>query len=587
MANFAKDEFVATAGTDLTLHTDDLGNAWARQTGHTEPLLINPTSGFIEASLNTGGFYQNAGAPLGENYSVQADFTKITNGTTAGWAGVCLRMQGAANTMYYGAIDDGVVVGGGGYFIEQIKAGTATTLASFAVAIANGATHTLKLTAVDNVLTLFVDGVSTVTFTDTSSPILTPGNAGIMSYDVVTGTHSYKATNFTASDLNSYVFADDANLQYIGKWSPISGSGQTASIYTLSTGAHIEAILQNTETCEIVFDVTNCVSASQFPDVCYQIDGGPWNRVTLTSTGTISCSFPTFNTIAANTFLDHRITIVMEGTVQTSSNIDAWGALAGVPKFLRLAVDVGGSTMPTGFQKPQILWLGDSITQSYNLLSPEAFQLSQGAHLSFAWNSSKLLGFAPVMAGYGGSALISSAGPNSPTLNSNRVPVNHISLLLVNNGVTWTPSIAPTVVVLGYGTNDHGGSVPIAGAVGTGFQNTYLQALQDIRTAWPNAMICCVCYPTMIGSGLNYNTAISAAITASGDSNTFFFDYSGLAIPLASDAVHPNWAGHNFLTSHFTHDIQASLVTAGIAMQKAGSGGGGGGRGSWNGGFDG
>lgn len=118
-------------------------------------------------------------------------------------AGVCVRFASAAETFYAGAWYGTPFAGT--YTIWKVVAGTRTSLATLSEAAT--LPFTIRLEVEDDGsgnadLTLYKDGVSKVTYTDSSSPIAGNTRCGIYGYDPTgSGTSSPRLDAFEAGDL--------------------------------------------------------------------------------------------------------------------------------------------------------------------------------------------------------------------------------------------------------------------------------------------------------------------------------------------------------------------------------------------------
>lgn len=117
--------------------------------------------------------------------------------------GVCVRFAAAAET-YYAGVWDGTTFTGT-YTIFKVVAGTRSTLATLSEAATTP--FTIRLEVEDDGsgnadLTLYKNGVSKVTHTDSSSPITGNTRCGIYGYDPTgSGTSSPRIDSFEAGDL--------------------------------------------------------------------------------------------------------------------------------------------------------------------------------------------------------------------------------------------------------------------------------------------------------------------------------------------------------------------------------------------------
>ncbi len=180
-SSVSADSFTDTTGTQLKNHVGELGATWVATDG-------GPGAG-VETIGADGRAYRNGkgiallnttATPASPDYSVAADFhvkSLLTNDTV----GVVGRMQGTGpNVKSY--------IGGrsttGAWTIGEAANGTLTPLVTATASpLTVGQTYRVRLDlsgTTTTTLTLFVNGVQVATVNDTTSPLITAGNAGIV-----------------------------------------------------------------------------------------------------------------------------------------------------------------------------------------------------------------------------------------------------------------------------------------------------------------------------------------------------------------------------------------------------------------------
>lgn len=199
-ASFVVDSLTGTAAQNLTAHTGTTGATWAKNgTNATADFIFTttPDATAIRSTVTANTFYYASGTPATADYDVQADIVPI--GTpTAGFIGVMGREDTTAATGY----EFGYNKGFGQWRLYRWGSGTATGIGtSVAATLTSGTTYTIKLQMRSNVLTCYVNGTVTITYTDASS-ISAAGRAGIFTNNTGSNndTNSYFMRNFSASD---------------------------------------------------------------------------------------------------------------------------------------------------------------------------------------------------------------------------------------------------------------------------------------------------------------------------------------------------------------------------------------------------
>jgi hypothetical protein len=191
--SFAADNFTGTAGTTLTSHTGGVATTWATPAG-TDSILSDANR--LRRTATGWALSYSSTTPVSANYMVETDV--VVKSLVAGDAlGVVGRLN-PATTSYYSAryqTSDNT------WRLFKTVNGTDTSLASAAATLTVGATYRVRLDLVGTALTLSVNGVSTVTATDSS--ITAKGFAGLQlgtsgTSGTVTNTTGLHADNFRA-----------------------------------------------------------------------------------------------------------------------------------------------------------------------------------------------------------------------------------------------------------------------------------------------------------------------------------------------------------------------------------------------------
>lgn len=197
MAQFAAANFTGTAFA--TLQSADAN--WSKQTGWTGDIIIGAGGGYVIRNDNvTPGVYRHAGVPASADYTVSADIAVLVANNAAPMAGVCGRMQAAAQTLYQAIWGESA----GNIRLFKVVAGTQTQL---------GSSYAYTLTTTPANLRLRMDGASisveldgaTIIGPVTDSAITTAGAAGIyLFHNRETGvSDATSLDNFSADDIGA------------------------------------------------------------------------------------------------------------------------------------------------------------------------------------------------------------------------------------------------------------------------------------------------------------------------------------------------------------------------------------------------
>lgn len=194
---FVKDTFSGgTTPVNLTTHTPSpTGTAWAVHPSYSNTIFQWGNGGNVAfGSSPTAAVYYATDTPPSADYPVQCQL--IHNGTV-GYAGVAARVSSSVKTFYFVWYASPA----SRWELYSLKAGTLSALrGSYSDTFTSGV-RTVRLTCTDNGanvdLEVHIDGVSRITYTDTSSPITAAGHAGLFLGGNSGGT-CYLADNFQA-----------------------------------------------------------------------------------------------------------------------------------------------------------------------------------------------------------------------------------------------------------------------------------------------------------------------------------------------------------------------------------------------------
>ncbi len=345
--------------------------------------------------------------------------------------------------------------------------------------------------------------------------------------------------NQSASDITHA--ADDPGFRYIGRWK----LGNPA--VTVCTGAILDFVFPGS-VCEMVFDVTGM---TQFPDMMLRVDDGPVVRHRLHAAATTIRIEAENRPASAKDHAGywHRVRC---WTLIGSADANQWTTLNGGCKFVGVRCESPDAILPTlPAPRATMEFLGDSITQSLRLLYNgldgwdtrdektgviHEWQSSvdhQHPVLNWPWQTASLLGYYPMVNGFGGLGLT-----HAGTIG---VPPAIESFPLVYAGEPWQPARQPEIVVIYHGTND-----------GELRRELYLEYLQLIRRTYRQAEIFAICpHPRC-----SHVEPIRQAVEQAG-AGVHFLDYTQGVIAQAdtSDGCHLNPSGAMHLAVQLAKDI--------------------------------
>lgn len=158
MTIFASDTFTDTDGTDIAAHDAN----WTTVPGNTGTFRISDANRLRGNSSNSAVYYYNV-APSSADYSVQTLIYVVATAATQR-TGVSGRCSSSVNTLYYARLD-----GTNGWQLFKRVSGSATQLgSSVSQSISAGNSWTLKLDMSGTTIKCVVDGVDTISQTDSA-----------------------------------------------------------------------------------------------------------------------------------------------------------------------------------------------------------------------------------------------------------------------------------------------------------------------------------------------------------------------------------------------------------------------------------
>jgi hypothetical protein len=213
---YVSDSFTGTDGTALASHPADTGGAW-----------VDDQSG-----LQLSGNHVNSRQLFGDARSHMT-----TAPSTADYdVSMDILWSGATSDAILGVVGrgDGVQFRGNGYMayydagnnrwaLVKLTGYNSTTLAIYPQTYTRGQTHALKLRMVGTAITVYVDGVSRISVTDSSVSAI--NNAGIYAHYASNST-SMVGDNFLVADAGSLTTGARATAQSAAQPNPMSPAAQ-------------------------------------------------------------------------------------------------------------------------------------------------------------------------------------------------------------------------------------------------------------------------------------------------------------------------------------------------------------------------
>jgi lysophospholipase L1-like esterase len=533
---FSYDTLTDTAGTLLTAHIGQTGATWTKTGGQTADLQA-VTGGQNFRLQNAGGiaYLKTSGVPTNADYDVQFDLYFPTHVL---YATVAARQDGgtlAAGTGGYLAGYDGN--------LNQLNIFNGlTVIASASFTPSVGSTHTLRFSLRGTSLTLYLDGVSTVTATD--STYAAKGTAGLFSYinaGSPTDSDGAQIFNFGAIDAGSLAAGILSN-------SSITSSGGTFAMttpvggvynysYQLQRSAHSAGSYSNVGSAQ-----TGKFNASTFTDGTASSGTAYDYRVVVTdSTGgtplTATSNVVTITT-GASTATTYTLAGPSSGTTSIASSnftVQAVGTLSG-------GVTVTPHTSGTGTFSPTTVTLAagtstsatftytPGVSETATISTTNSSTLTDPAGVSYVSSSASATSYtftgptprigvrgsasgnftiSPVGGSYTGTITITPSGgglstPITLTFSGTGTPQTFAITPTAKGVVTLTPSASPAlgtnptalsyvslpkvkVVFKGdsltYGTNASSGGGTTGGTVYPGVVMTQLQGANSFYTS--------------------------------------------------------------------------------------------------------
>ncbi len=481
----ARDTFHDTVATTLDAHIGDTGAGWSRIYGTASGSGAIDSTGTRIVAASAVASVQTPAVPV-PDHVVEVEGTRLSSGSQD------LRIYDRSNIsatptnylLWWN--DNGIVqqialtkvVAGAdaGPFVTTPFAWTVGTNLRLRLTSVNGSTS-VTLTAQYS-----TDGGSTWTsagtYTDSSSPLLAAGNAGLGIDFVGTNTTGVHVFDFLVSPALA-VAPTDANWAY----SPLNWAvGATA--VTNRPGAKFRVGFTG-KNAALGVDVssldTGAVVSGDYPWLLASVDDGPLTQIQLVPK---QVAAPVASGLAAGS---HTLEVYWQAV---SGNYDRWGS-TGVRPTLSLAVTglaidgTGASARATAPRPKKMIARGDSITEAQRTLGDTSVNSSVDATLSWATYVAEALNAELGIIAIGGGGFVQAGSGNTPPLFT---PGNDaasqwdklffgVSLLSGGHYVTQ-----PDYVIDNYGVNDSGQAAASVTASVAGW-------FAAERGAAPNALI--------------------------------------------------------------------------------------------------
>ena len=182
-APFVLDTFVAANGTELSLHTGEIGATWTAHPASTGTLSIQTDRVYHSGAQFTFPRYYTSGVPGSANYDVTAIIRVVSNADSV--AGIAARMDTSATTYYTVEYDNYHGDAPAAWLLAKVVAGATTVLGSFVQTITVGQDYTVVLKCRDSLKEMYIDGVQRASSADNA--IAAAGRVGIIIYSDVAG----------------------------------------------------------------------------------------------------------------------------------------------------------------------------------------------------------------------------------------------------------------------------------------------------------------------------------------------------------------------------------------------------------------
>ncbi len=170
MPTFASDTFASANGTELSAHNAN----WKKVSGFSASAQI--ANGRLRASTTSSPVYYYDTAPGSADYSVSADFTRLSSAESS--VGLLARASTTVATHYRVVSDYDIGYVSLGRFIN----GSYTLIGTIPAGLFSGVTVNVRLELIGSALKLYLNGSETPAASYTDSSIAAAGYAGVRGY---------------------------------------------------------------------------------------------------------------------------------------------------------------------------------------------------------------------------------------------------------------------------------------------------------------------------------------------------------------------------------------------------------------------
>lgn len=333
--------------------------------------------------------------------------------------------------------------------------------------------------------------------------------------------------------------ATDPRFNFYGRW-----YFDQDTAHTINSGSLVEFAYQGID-CRLLFDIERLI---QFPAVFTQIDRGPVQRHTLSRDCDNLILKPEYTPgegpppyrMPASQYHLVRVWIAANSLYQTKEEGRGWTGLEGGCRFSGVLVP-NGALVALPYQREQIEFLGDSITQGSRLLytGQDKDTALQTPCTNWPQLTADLLGLKPVVTGFGGQGITVKGVQGAPPAAE--------AFPFAFQDAPYKVSAPPKVVVTYFGTNDQ--------VSPEFFQVELTKYLHLVRETYPGAPIFAVCPHGKPKFARATQSAVSTL------PNAIFLDYSQgiIAEQDTCDGCHLNPGGAVKLAIAIASDINRYL----------------------------
>jgi len=298
---------------------------------------------------------------------------------------------------------------------------------------------------------------------------------------------------------------------FFGRWFEKEISG-IRHVCTVNQGAEFYTWIRGTSYLTALF--TNISSSGNSPVVSVSVDGGDFNRVTISSSTTPLTGVSLASGLSTD---DHLVRIVVSG-LQESDN--KWVNEIGLA-FGGFLVATGGAVIPIKPSNKVIEFFGDSITEGINVLGTGANPSVNCAEKAFPFIATDILNCSNVRVGFGGTGVTHGGSGGMPKM------LTTISLM---TSTRFENAQSPDILVVNHGTND-------SGATSEDFTLDYTEAIDKLQRNFPCVPIFC-----MRPFNGSFEDEISDIVNSYDNKNIYYVDTTDWGVTY-SDGLHPDVIG--------------------------------------------